>query len=88
MNQTDKPPTIDRIGKKQRKNLMLSPELTGVLAELVGPTNVSGFIEAAAWDALVQQYGEETVRSVVTDVQNDLDCADRLNEPKQITLTV
>lgn len=78
---------FDRIGRKTRKNMTLSPDLVGVLDELVGKTHRSAFAERAMWGLLVDEYGEERVRAALEDVQQQMDDDERLREPTQVELT-
>lgn len=65
---------------------MLSPELRGVLDELVGNQNKSRFAERALWERLVREYDEDEIRQAVQAVHDDSEAA-RLKSPKEYELT-
>ena len=85
-NLSDDTELFDRIGKKKRKNLMLSRELVGVLARVTDDGRESAVVERAVWQYLVDEYGQDEIREAVEDVQTALDDTERLSESKPYTL--
>lgn len=77
---------IERIGRKTRKNLTLSPDLVGVVDELVGVTHRSAFAEQAMWRLLVEEHGVDVVRETVADVQSDLPDDELLGQAREIEI--
>jgi len=82
-------PTFTRQYQKKRKHLRLTPELLYVLDDLA-EESASAFVEAAAWDRLIEQHGEDAVREAIDDSHDDLDAEDLtlLAEPKTYEMTV
>jgi hypothetical protein len=78
----------DRIGKKNRKHVMLSSELLGVLNGVTRSRGVSDFVERAVWKALVDEYGIEAVQTEIASVQAGLDADERLLESQSYRLEV
>jgi predicted small metal-binding protein len=75
-----------RIGKKKRKNIMLSRELDGVLDQLVEHGRESHEIEHAVWAHLVREHGEQAIQQAVDDVQEDLDDDEKRNSPSPYSI--
>jgi len=82
-------PTFTRQYQKVRKHLRLTPELVYVL-DALPEDSASAYVEAAAWDRLIEQYGEEAVREAIEACHADLDGDDltQLAEPKTYEMTV
>lgn len=85
-------PTFERQYQKVRKHLRFTPELMYVLDALADDSD-SAYVEAAAWDRLVDDYGEKAVREAIDECQRELEQNDdndltRLLKPKQYELQV
>lgn len=67
--------------------MTLTPELIGVLDELVGKQNVSPFVEQATWALLLREFGTDEVLEAVEDVHTDPpESADPLQQSKDYEL--
>lgn len=75
-----------RIATKKQKNLMLSREVIGVLAELVDEGGQSALVERAIWTTLLDEYGEEEIQEAIEEVQAGLDEWQKLDAEKPYTL--
>jgi len=89
MNDEPTRPTFTRQYHKVRKHLRLTPELLFVL-DALADDSASAYVEAATWDRLLEQYGEDAVREAIEDCHDDLDTEDltQLAEPKTYEMTV
>lgn len=86
MSLTNETHVFDRVAKKKAKNVMLSRELLGVLAQVTDERGESAFIEQAAWNALLDEYGQDDIVDAVENVQASLDDDKKLAEAKPYTL--
>lgn len=82
-------PTFTRQYQKVRKHLRLTPELLFVL-DALADDSASAYVEAATWERLLEQHGEDAVRAAIEDSHDDLDAEDltQLAEPKTYEMTV
>lgn len=79
--------TIERHGKKERRNISVTPEVIRALDHLgADDVQMSETIEQSLLSHLIDVYGKDAVIRVIEFEQARLEDDERLEEPKELSL--